>query len=267
MMSTVSLLLLFALIQGQQNQSTDWRSGDGIIFSSTNPSDGYYPNIGNGFIAAIVGCYKNISHDDMTDENSQIGSVPCGNIFMQAVYNGNLSNFNAKNHVYLTTSIRARIPGIHSIYIDADTDNQYNLTWLGSNVDIPSGTVNNRSMISHPTKCVNGAEIQITHYMHRYFRSLMVVNISLISDNSDCQIMLNNCNLKNTKDFNWNESQISGDITLRQMTTKIKENPNSTLASVGMAYQNIPNNITLSNTNPFISFYGVLHNSLPLDAV
>lgn len=264
------LLFSYPIYVSSSPLNKDWQSGEGIIFSSNAPKDGYYPNIGNGFIASIVGCYVNASsYKQMTDPNTQIGSIPCGNIFMQAVYNGNLSDYNKMAKVYKNTSNRARIPGIHSIYIDNDSDNQYNLTWIGANIDIPLGTVNNRSIISHPTKCPKGGEIQIARYMHRYFRSLMVLNITLITGDTDCQIVINNCNLKSTNDFIWREypSKNKSDITLREMTIRIPEETNSPLINIGMAYQNIPNNLTLSNNNPSIAFYGVLHNSLPLDTV
>ena len=139
----------------------------------------------------------------MNDRNSQIGQTPCGNIFMSAVYNGNLSDYNNKTGHWDYTSHRARIPGIYSYYIDYT---QYETTnWLGANINIQSGTVNNRSYIYDSLICAKGAEIEITHYMHRYFKSLMILNISLINGTDECLIKLNNCNLNDTEDFNWKQ--------------------------------------------------------------
>eukprot|EP01084_Bolivina_argentea_P292357 502591_1 len=245
----------------------DWKDSDGVIYSSKNPKDGYYPNIGNGFIASNVGCYKDL--DILT--NPIISATPCGNIFMSGVYNGNLSNYNPLTKHYRNTTNRARIPGIYSYYIDTlnSLKSGYNITWLGATIDLQNGTVNNRSIIQHPTKCATGAQVQITSYMHRSIRSLMVFNISLIDfDGKECEIILNHCNLNDTNDFNWKQWTIQNNskhIILRQMTIKIAENINSTLTNVGMAYQSVPINLILSNNNPTISFYGVLHNSLALD--
>lgn len=254
-MALVGPLILMLLICVTSNGSpipNEWKQGietNEMIFSSTNPKDGYYPNIGNGFIAKNVGCYKNTSQSQMNNYNDQIGATPCGSLFMAGVFNGNLSSY-----VH-----RARIPGIYSYYIETHpNDEQYNITWIGASLDMKNGIVYNQSTIYHPTKCKNAITIQTSEYTHRKYTYLLVYNISVVNVVDplgidaifSCEIPLSTCNSNYTIDFNWNEyqqynKQINQTITLRKMQTLIPTFANATLPYVSIAYQPVPDSVAL----------------------
>ena len=181
-----------------------------IIYASTNAPNGYYPNIGNGFIGCNVGCYPNVTDSEMHDINSQLGRTPHGSLYMAGVYNGNLSGYKGNGN-YKYTSHRAQIPGINSFYIKT-FQTGYNISWLGAAIDLSNGTVYNQSRIYHPILCPKPVDVQITQYTHRYLRSLLVFNISLmgINQNEDiyCAVPLANCNLHPTLDFKWSDKII-----------------------------------------------------------
>ena len=181
-------------------QPIQWQKGienNEILFSSTNPKDGYYPNIGNGFVAKNVGCYKNTSTSRMNNFNDQIGATPCGSLYITGIFNGNLSSY----------IHRARIPGVFSYYIETHpTDKDYNITWIGAALDMKNGIVYNQSQIYHPTKCKNAITIQTSEYTHRKYTYLLVYNISVISASNNmssiqCEIPLSTCNSNETTDF------------------------------------------------------------------
>eukprot|EP01084_Bolivina_argentea_P303825 524653_1 len=191
---------------------------------------------------------------------------------MAGIYNGNLSDYKGNGN-YKNTSHRAQIPGINSFYIKTFAS-EYNITWLGAAIDLVNSVVYNRSTIYHPTKCPKPIDIQITQYTHKYFRSLLIFNISVIntSINEDiyCEIPLAHCNLNSTLDFKWSEqkSSIIPNTKTRSLQTLVKENINSTLINVGIAYQMISDTIifnTSNTTTVFQSYYSVFHNSLPDD--
>eukprot|EP01084_Bolivina_argentea_P248776 416213_1 len=234
---------------------------DEIIFASDNPKDGFYPNIGNGFIGRNVGCYKHTSTSTINNVDTQIGQTPCGSLYMSGIYNGYL---NPSIHANSGEPHRARIPGIHSYYIQSNTKNDnYNIKWIGTYIDLINGTVNNRSQIYHPTKCNNNGqpiEVEIISYTHRHLRSLMILNISIVntynlSSNLSCIIPLLHCNSNYTNDIKWNESITNNNgynIILRNMQTLVNVTMNTTTFGIGVAYQPINNNINnlKMKTNP-----------------
>eukprot|EP01083_Nonionella_stella_P026084 71818_1 len=266
----VLLLLWLQTRSHHSSQSYQWKEGiesNEIVYSASNPRDGYYPNIGNGFIAKNVGCYKNTSTQQMNDYNNQIGATPCGSLYMNGVFNGNVSSY-----VH-----RARIPGIFAYYINTHpSDNRYNITWIGAALDMKNGIVYNQSIVYHPTICPIPTVIQIAQYTHRKYTYLLVHNISVISTSTtatnawSCAVPLAHCNANETIDFKWNErqtfdKQLNETIVIRNMQTLTPTFINATLPFVSVVYEPIPMLISFNSITSYHSFYGIFHTSLPFD--
>ena len=265
----MSVLLLLVLVGLRVNiccaidfslPPADWvnfiDNGD-MFYTASLPAAGYNPNIGNGFLATNLGCFYNVSQEEISYD-SQLGHVRCGTVFMGGVYNGNNSVYTDLTATYQNTSHRALLPGIHSYYVDTTQSgsNDYNVTWLGGGLYLPNGTFHNRSYVYHPDYCPTGAVIEIMQFIHRFYRSLMIFQIRIIewddhnysqsnekSNNTNtnrfCIVPVNDCNFNGTNDFEWNQ-------WIQQHTDKNNNNNNNSNSS-GMYNDNGKNGRNIRN--------------------
>jgi hypothetical protein len=148
---------------------SDWlpsiNSGN-MAFTSESPAEigiGYYPVVGNGFIAFETGPFT----------QALVNAWPwrdAGSLKMSGVYSG--KNFVDPSH-------RAQIPKISDLTIPAIQGS--NITNLGCAIDFSTGVYYNRTLIYGVNGCEDGTIIEQRTYAHRSLRELFVFEIKAYS--------------------------------------------------------------------------------------
>ena len=111
------------------------------LFAETNPAPGYFPYVGNGYVATEI-------------------STAC--IYVGGVFNGKSTS---------TPTHRACIPSNVAISIP----NQEGVSSIGSALFLREATFRNRTVIN--TEQCPGATIELRWYAHQLFRNLFVFEV------------------------------------------------------------------------------------------
>lgn len=131
----------------------DWAaavaSGDLLFWGGALPSPGFFPSLGNGYLAKEVGPYHSIGAEN-----------DYGSFYMAGVFNG-IGNATTPSH-------RAAIPDAAGVRLLAGEP-------LGAALDLRGGAFLNRTLLREGP--CQGVQVQQRLYAHRAERSLFVVEL------------------------------------------------------------------------------------------
>ena len=179
LVTLISVLLVGLAIARDLQPPDEWvdRAAAGqLLFNTSRPGDGLFPNIGNGFLSGDAGCS---STSDQCKSSSAQGS--CGVVHIGGVFTNRTDNRGTVPH-------RADIPNPFSLTVES-------VGRVGSALDLERGVYLNRSVVS----CEAGDEVivETALYAHRAYRSLLVFSVRAIGleSSQQCTIKFHNCSL------------------------------------------------------------------------
>ena len=281
------MLLSWALAVATVSPPPDWAAkianGD-LLFSSEVPSAGFYPSIGNGNIAGVVGCG---AESDLDVAGLDPQREYSGVLYMAGIFNGRSSS---------DPSQRAMVPGVHSVLLTGSTQED-ELSAVGAALDLELGLFLNRTRLRSsacPAATPDGSVlIEQQWYAHRRLRGLLAhrILVSGVAREAPCTLSLLSCNAAPTPrhDLNWTVSapwradsqsdyahaggsRDSGvaQVTVASGTTIASEVPGMALSSVGAAFYSIPRRLTLPpqrDAERSASFFAAFRTTAESDAL
>ena len=247
-----------------------------------------YPNIGNGYVGATLGCFPSncggdeLARDDAlqgrrhgrsgtsTSTSARSGS---GSGSVNRVANGVVRVAGVYSGVGTKTQ-RAALPGVHSVFVTGAGGKA--AEYAGSALDLENATFFNRTRLPG----CGGAILEQRWFAHRGMRSVLVYEMELLhgpagsgSDPStasvaamaSCVVEMASCNQDATADVNVTvkHTPIAGVVT-RSLTTKVPESNLTSLVTVVQHFDQVTDTValTIGQSKRFIA---ALRTSLPDD--
>jgi galactosylceramidase len=239
-----------------------------LLYATSNPRPGFFPPFGNGFISGDAGCSDGSEINGggprcQSDGTNGNPSGSCGILNIGGVFNVKDEIFHSKT---IAVPHRAHLPNPFAVTV-ADASS------FVLAVDLENGLYHNRSTIM-----CNGVkiEVELTTYAHRKYRSLLVLEIAVVSLGTQlpptCIVRLgSSCGLSlaQASDF---KVEVDNMTHAALLTVNRSEEPPSWVpsssfppvkpTSVGYAHDPLPTVINVSTDGKPMSFLATYRTSL-----
>ena len=169
----------------------DWApaiaSGD-MIFTSSLPEEigeGFYPIIGNGFLALEVGPFV----------QERVNSWPwrdAGALKLSGVFTG---------ESFVTPSHRAQLPRVGAVTL-VPSHGASSYETVGASIDYSRGIYANRTRIINSPNCTNDTIFEISSYAHRGTRELLMITLRVFPEFQDNITTWSGCSVELQWDTN-----------------------------------------------------------------